>query len=104
MTNQGKDAIIGILYHVVANEGKRPKLFDFLEQDRKESLERERGTLRFDIFQDPDHTDAFYVYEAYEDQAAFEEHKTHDPYLQWDSNEFKKEVVKSHKDLSPPAS
>src|SRR5215813_6251268 len=104
MTNQDKDAMIGILFHVIAKQCKRQKLLDFLQWDRKESLEREPGTLRLDVFQDPENVDAFYVYEAYENAAAFEEHKAHDPYLQWDSNEFKNEVVKSHKDLSPPAS
>ena len=104
MTNQRKNAIIGILFHVKAKSGKRQQLIDFLNLDKKESLEREPGTLRFDIFQDPDNTDAFYVYEAYENHAALEKHKAHNPYLRWDSPEFKNEVVLCHKDLFPPTS
>jgi quinol monooxygenase YgiN len=104
MTNQGKDAIFANLFHVIAKPGKRQELFEFLEWDRKESMKGERGTLRFDVFQDPENADAFYVYEAYEDHAAFEEHKAHDPFQRWDSDEFQNEVVLSHKDLSPAAS
>jgi quinol monooxygenase YgiN len=101
MTNQGKNAIYAVLFHVIAKPGKRRDLFEFLEWDGKESMKRERGTLRFDVFQDPENGDAFYVYEAYEDYAAFEEHKTHDPFNRWDSPEFQNAVVLSHRDLSP---
>ena len=100
MTNQGKNAIYSMLFHVTANAGKRQQLLEFLQWDGKESLRHERGTLRFDIFQDPENFDAFYVYEAYEDDVAFEEHKTHDPYKRWDSKEFQKAVVLSHRNLS----
>jgi quinol monooxygenase YgiN len=101
MTNQGKDAIFAILFHAIARPGKRQELIKFLEWDREESMKLERGTLRFDVFQDPKNADAFYVYEAYEDAGAFEEHKTHPPYQRWDSVEFKNEVVLSHEVLLP---
>ena len=52
-------------------------LLNFLIWDSEESIRRERGTIRFDVFQDPQNQHSFYVSEAYEDAAAFEEHKAH---------------------------
>jgi len=100
MTNEGKTAIFAILFRVDANPGKRQELVKFLEWDQKESIEKERGTLRFDVFQDPENDDRFYVYEAYEDAAAFEEHQKQEPFKRWSSDEFQTEVVRSHLDLS----
>ena len=54
MTNKGKTAIGAILFRVDANRGKRQELVKFLEWDQKESIEKERGTLRFDVFEDPE--------------------------------------------------
>ena len=96
MTNNGKTAIFAILFRVEANPGKRQELVEFLEWDQKESMEQERGTLRFDVFQGPENKDRFYVYEAYEDAAAFEEHQKHKPFKRWSSHEFQTEVVRSH--------
>src|SRR5947207_11831765 len=96
MTNDGKTAIFAILFRVDANPGKRQELVTFLEWDRKESIEKERGTLRFEAFQDPENEDRFYVYEAYENAAAFRKHKKHRPYKWWSSHEFQTEVVRSH--------
>ena len=99
MTHPGKDAIFAVLFHVAARPGKRQELLKFLEWDREESMKRERGTLCFDYFQDPKYADAFYVDEAYEDAAAFEEHQAHGPYQRWCSVEFKNEVVLPPEDL-----
>ena len=99
MTNQDKTTIKEILFRVDANPGKRQELVDFLMWDRKESMEHEPGTLRFDIFQDPANLDRFYVYEAYKDDAAFEEHQTHDPFKRWNSNAFRTTVVRSQIDF-----
>ena len=103
MTNQRMDAAIAILFHVIAKPDKQQELIKFLEWDREESMARERGTLRFDVFQDPNNADAFYVYEAYENAAAFEAHKAHEPYQRWSSVEFQNEIILSQENLLPPA-
>ncbi len=100
MTNLGKDAMVAILFHVTAKPGKRQELVKFLDWDRGESMLRERGTLRFDVYQDPETDHAFYVYEVYEDAAAFEEHQRHEPYGRWSSIEFQNDVVLRHFDLT----
>jgi (4S)-4-hydroxy-5-phosphonooxypentane-2,3-dione isomerase len=96
MTNQGKRAIYTILFFVTARPGQRQQLVDFLTWDQKESMEHERGTLSFDIFEDQKDKDTFYVYEAYEDEAAFEEHKKGEAYKRWSSDEFQNEVIFPH--------
>ena len=100
MTNKGKTAIFAIFFRVDANPGKRQELVKFLQLNEKESLEQERGTLLFDIFQDPENENRFYVTEVYVDAAAFEEHQKHEAFKRWSSDNFQKEVVHSHLNLS----
>ena len=96
MTNQGKGAIYAILFCVKARPGQRQQLVDFLIWDQKESMEKERGTLCFDVFEDPKDKDLFYVYEAYEDKAAFDEHTNGDPFNRWKSDDFQNKVIFPH--------
>src|SRR5262245_52020603 len=103
MTNRGKRAIFAILFLVEARPGQRRHLVEFLKWDRKESIERELGTLCFDVFRDTANPDRFYVYEAYEDRAAFKEHQKHKPYKKWRSKAFQKEIVFRSTDLRPLA-
>jgi quinol monooxygenase YgiN len=98
MTNQDKAAICAPL-RVVAKPGQREELARFLEADQKESIEQEHGTLIFDVFRDPENENGFYVYEAYENEAAFEEHKQHPPFQKWKSPEFKSQVKLLNFDL-----
>jgi autoinducer 2-degrading protein len=100
MTNKAKTAILAILFRVDANPGVRQELVKFLQWNQKESMEQERGTLLFDVFQDPENENRFYVSEVYEDAAAFEEHQKHEAFKRWFSDEFQKEVVHSHLNLS----
>jgi (4S)-4-hydroxy-5-phosphonooxypentane-2,3-dione isomerase len=85
---------------VDAYPGKRQELAKFLIWDHKESMEPEPGTIRFDVFQDPENPDRFFVYEAYRDEAAFKEHQEHGPFQRWNSNEFQTSIVRSHSDLN----
>ena len=53
--------------------------------DARGSVGDEPGCFRFDISQDPDNPDRFYLYEVYEDEAAFQAHQTYPHYLTWRS-------------------
>jgi quinol monooxygenase YgiN len=75
--------MFAIFFHALAKPGKRQDLLDFLNRDSRFCKEHEPRTLKFDVFQDPGNDSAFYVYEAYEDCAAFEEHKQNPPYREW---------------------
>ncbi len=74
----------GILFRVKAKSGKYENLRDFLKWDA-DVCRDEPGTLRFEFYQDPKDQNAFYVYEAYRDREAFEEHKKNEPFQRWSS-------------------
>ncbi len=71
--------MFALLYYVKAKPGRREELVDFLNWDCKVSNEQEEGTLLFNFLEDPENKNAFYVYEAYRDKAAFEQHKKNEP-------------------------
>jgi quinol monooxygenase YgiN len=76
--------MIAILFRVVAKPGSREDLLDFLQRDSDESA-AEDGTVRFDVFPDPKDDHAFFVYEAYIDPGAFEQHMKGSAFQEWTS-------------------
>ena len=52
----------------------RDAFIQVLIEDGRGSLRDEPGTLRFDVVQDGDNPNRFYLYEAYRDRAAFDAH------------------------------
>lgn len=75
---------------------EREKLIEFLRWDARVASESEPGTLRFEFFEDPEQPDWIFVYESYEDDAAFELHKKNEPY-----NTFEKEIKPGLEDFDP---
>ena len=73
----------GILFRVEAKPGKLQELMSHSEWTVEVCKKEEPGTLRFDIYQDPNDDQAFYVYEAYRDRAAFEAHTQNKPFQRW---------------------
>jgi (4S)-4-hydroxy-5-phosphonooxypentane-2,3-dione isomerase len=72
----------GILFRVEAKHGKFEELCKFLEWDAEVARDKEPGTLRFEFYRDGN-KDALFVYEAYRDRSAFEEHKKNEPFHRW---------------------
>jgi len=62
---------------------KPERVGEFLEVFRAnhEGAIKEPGNLRFDVLQDPDVNTRFYIYEAYQDEAAVLAHKHTPHYL-----------------------
>ncbi|MCH8235345.1 MAG: antibiotic biosynthesis monooxygenase [Chloroflexi bacterium] len=60
--------------------GKRDEVVEFLSWDQQVAFESEPGTLRFDFYDDPENENALYLYESYTDEAAFDVHKSHEPF------------------------
>lgn len=60
--------------------GKREKLFEFLMWDFQVSREGEPGTLRLEFFEDSEDENVVYLYKAYRDHSAIEEHRALPPY------------------------
>ena len=72
----------GMLTRIVVKPGKRSELLEYLRWDAKVAMASEPGTWRFDVWEaEPG---VVYLYEAYKDRAAFDEHAGHDPYEKWD--------------------
>src|SRR5687768_9783540 len=66
--------MFGMLIEFTVAAEHRQTLVDTLTADGLGSLRDEPGTLRFDLYEDPDQPGRFYLIEAYADEAAFEAH------------------------------
>lgn len=75
--------MLSILFRVEVRPDKREEFIAFIEQDIRVARDKEPGTLRFDLFQDPMDMNAFYVLEEYKDEAAFKTHQNNEPYKIW---------------------
>lgn len=86
--------MFGILFRVKTTPSKCKSFIKFIKWDARVAQKSEPGTLRFDLYQDPTDTNAFYVYEAYRDKAAFKKHQRNEPFKEWKSK-VKPEMVSS---------
>lgn len=84
--------MFGIVLRVKTHPGKFQEFIDFLKWDAQICRDQEPGTLRFEFYQDPEDENAVYVYEAYRDLEAFEDHKrTNAAFHRWNSG-YREEV------------
>ena len=73
----------GMLTRIVVKPGKRTELLEYLRWDVEVARASEPGTWRFDVWETEQEPGVVYLYEAYKDQAAFDDHARHDPYQKW---------------------
>ena len=73
----------GALTRIAVKAGTRSELLDYLRWDADVAKNRESGTLRFDVWEVEREPDVVYVYEAYRDVLAFEDHQKNEPYKKW---------------------
>jgi autoinducer 2-degrading protein len=73
----------GALMRIVAKAGMRPELLDYLRWKTEVARDHEPGTLRMDVWEVDQEPDVVYLYEAYRDRQAFEEHAKSEPYKKW---------------------
>ena len=73
----------GALMRIVVKPGMRSELLEFLRWDASVAKDREPGTCRFDVWEVEREPGVMYLYEGYQDVAAFDRHKQHDPYKKW---------------------
>lgn len=64
----------GALVRMVVKPGKRDEFLEFARWNVQVIRESEPGTLRHDIWEVEAEPDILYIYEVYEDEAAFERH------------------------------
>jgi len=79
--------MIEILFRAEVKATERSVFIDFIEWDVRVAKEDERGsgTLWFDYYEDPEDRNAFFVYEAYQNEAAFDAHKRNAPFKRWEA-------------------
>ena len=70
----------GGMIKLVAGEGRKTELLEFLRWDAGVARADEPGTLRFDVWEIADEPDVVYLYEAYVDEAAFQAHQANEPF------------------------
>lgn len=75
--------MIGLIAWFKVKSGNMEELVDFFQWDGQVAKETEPGTLRFEFYGDPEGADALFLYEAYQDEDAFDVHKSHEPYQKW---------------------
>jgi autoinducer 2-degrading protein len=73
------------LFRMVAKPGKRQEVMEHARWTVEVCKSEEPGTLRFDVYLDPNDENAFYVYEAFENEAAHEAHRQNAPFKRWHS-------------------
>ena len=75
------------MYVIIApmqiKQGFKDRFVDAMIADARGSVNDEPGCLRFDIIQDAAEPNRIWLYEAYKDAAAFEEHKKTPHFLKW---------------------
>jgi (4S)-4-hydroxy-5-phosphonooxypentane-2,3-dione isomerase len=74
----------GGLARFVVKPGMRAEFLEFLRWDAKVAKDTEPGTLRFDVWETELEPGVVYVYEAYKDAGAFEDHQKHEPFKKFD--------------------
>jgi quinol monooxygenase YgiN len=82
--------MFGILFKAQVKPEKCQAFIDFINLDIQFAKESEPGTLQFDLYkykapkeETPEEENTFFVYEAYRDKKAFEEHQQNEPYRRW---------------------
>ena len=84
------------LFKMKAKPGKKSELVDFLTWDGQVAKDTEPGTLRFEFFDDTDDPDSLWLYEAYRDANAMEEHFSHEPHQKWQAEIMDKLIADRH--------
>ncbi|GII63782.1 hypothetical protein Skr01_38670 [Sphaerisporangium krabiense] len=69
----------GALVRLVVKPGKRSEFLEFSRWNTQVARDTEPGTLRLDLWEVEAEPDVVYVYEAYKDVAAFENHIRNGP-------------------------
>jgi autoinducer 2-degrading protein len=89
----------GMLTRIVVKPGKRSQLLEYLRWDAEVAGASEPGTWRFDVWETEREPGVVYLYEAYKDRSAFDDHAKHDPYRRW--GEMADETMEQVTDVIP---
>lgn len=92
--------MIAAFFKVNVRPGKKEELVEFFKWDGTVAGDEEPGTLRFDVFQDPENENTLFLYEAYVDDAALEAHKANAPFQKF-INGLRDDCIESFEPVIP---
>ncbi len=72
-----------IIAPIQIKEGHKQEFIEAMLDDAKGSLHNEPGCLRFDVVQDAGDSDRIWLYEVYQDEAAFDAHREAPHFIKW---------------------
>lgn len=90
----------GVFWHAVVMPGRMQEVLEFLEWDVQVARESEPKTASFDVYVDPEDPNGLYVYEAYQDEAAFGEHRANEPFQKFSAGGLRDELFGEMKIIS----
>jgi autoinducer 2-degrading protein len=64
-----------LVVSVKVKPGKRDEFMAVVREDAESTMEKEEGNFQFNVVQDNDDLDHFFLYEVYGDEAALEAHR-----------------------------
>ena|SRR5438067_2905029 len=79
--------MFGRMFKVKVKAKERQNFIAFIQGDIQFAEGHERGTVRFELYQDPKNRNSFFLYEAYKNKKTFAKHKKINPfYKRWKSD------------------
>lgn len=75
--------VVTVVFHL--NEGAAPAFMPIIKTQAENSVKREDGCHQFDVSWNEDAPDEVFLYELYDDEAAFEYHKKTNHYKTFSS-------------------
>jgi (4S)-4-hydroxy-5-phosphonooxypentane-2,3-dione isomerase len=75
--------VFALVVELNVKPDKRRQFLQAIETNATASVRDEPGCLRFDVVQDRDDSDHFVLYELYNDDAAFEAHRSAPHFSAW---------------------
>jgi autoinducer 2-degrading protein len=75
--------MFALVVSLKVNPGMRGRFLEAAEENSAASLREEPGCLRFDVVQDNHDPDHYLFYELYQDEAAFQAHRSTPHFARW---------------------
>ena len=65
-----------LMVNVKVKQGRRDEFKEIIRVDAESTSSKEEGNFQFNVIQDNDDPNSFFLYEVYRDQAALEAHRS----------------------------
>ncbi len=72
-----------LMVNVKVKPGRREEFMEVIKEDQLSTSTKEEGNFQFNVVQDNDDPDRFFLYEVYRDNAALEAHRAAPHFLKY---------------------